>query len=309
MNQSSTTFIVRNFQNEDMPLLGELYQSVSAKGNAVFWWVGDEDNWSNVYCAFEDGKMIAKGQVSIVNIVPPGRPKNTQHSIYINLKTVPERENDIALLEGVYQHLFARANQLNETLSTEYETILCVGNHSTETANNQFFIEKGFLHLYTSYCMRRDLNAPIAELKLGDEFQFSHWRMETSSEERQYLEIEAEIWPDTPLGHNRLTDYKKNMLWTSMVVRQSDTIVGGLMAWQEEEHGEIEDVFVREPWRKRGIAKYLLTEALKYFKSHQLQYTNLMVLTTNQSALSLYESVGFYVDNEEIRYFTKLERI
>lgn len=305
LNQSSTKFIVRNFQSEDMPLLGELYQSVSEK-DAVFWWVGDEDNWSNVYCAFEDGKMIAKGQVSIVNIVPPGRPKNTQHSIYINLKTMPERENDIALLESVYQHLFARAKQLKETLSTEYETILCVGNNSTETANNQFFIDKGFLHLYMSYRMKRDLNELIAELKLSDEFQFSHWKMETSEEERQYLDVEAEIWPDTPLGHDRLIEHKNNKRWTSMVVRQADTIVAGLMTWQEEDHGQIEDVFVREPWRKRGIAKYLLTEALKYLKSHQLQYTYLMVLTTNQSALSLYESVGFYVDNEEIRYFTKL---
>lgn len=78
------------------------------------------------------------------------------------------------------------------------------------------------------------------------------------------------------------------------------------MAWQEEDHGVIEDVFVREPWRKRGIAKYLLTEALRYLKSNQLQYANLMVLTTNKSALTLYESVGFYADKEEIRYFTQL---
>ena len=91
-----------------------------------------------------------------------------------------------------------------------------------------------------------------------------------------------------------------------MVIRHTDTIVGGLMAWQEEDHGVIEDVFVREPWRKRGIAQYLLTQALKYLKSYQLQKANLMVLTTNKSALSLYESVGFNTENEEIRYFTKL---
>ncbi|WP_427071763.1 GNAT family N-acetyltransferase [Lysinibacillus fusiformis] len=33
----------------------------------------------------------------------------------------------------------------------------------------------------------------------------------------------------------------------------------------------IEDVFVREPWRKRGIAKFTLAQALKYLKSHKLQ--------------------------------------
>ncbi|MNI58074.1 Mycothiol acetyltransferase [compost metagenome] len=193
-----------------------------------------------------------------------------------------------------------------ETLPTEYGTILCVGNDSTETANNQFFIQKGYLHLNSLYRMSRDLNEPITELKLQEEFQFSYWKMETSRDERDYLDVEAEVWPDTPLGLNRLFEYKKNKLWTSMVIHQSDTIVGGLMVWQEEDHGVIEDVFVREPWRKRGIAKYSLTQGLIYLKSHQLQNASLMVLTTNKSALSLYESVGFYTDKEEIRYFTKL---
>lgn len=289
-----------------MPLLGELYQSVTAKDNATFWWVGDEDNWCNVYCAFEDGKMVAKGQVSIINVVPPGRSKENNHSIYINLKTISEREQDITLLDKVYQYLLTRAKQLKVTLPQEYGTILCVGNDSKETANNQFFIQKGYLPLNSLYSMNRDLTEPVVELKLQEEFQFSHWSMETSSEERDYLNIEAEIWPDAPLGLNRLSEYKKNKLWTSMVIRQIDTIVGGLMTWQEEDYGVIEDVFVREPWKKRGIAKFTLTQALKYLKSHKLQKATLMVLTTNKSALSLYESVGFYTDKEEIRYFTKL---
>ncbi|MFJ7916793.1 MULTISPECIES: GNAT family N-acetyltransferase [unclassified Lysinibacillus] len=306
MSQSSTEIFIRNFENGDMPLLGELYQSVTAKENATFWWVGDEDNWRNVYCAFENGKMVAKGQVSIINVVPPSRSIENNHSIYVNLKTISEREHDIALLDKVYQYLFKRAHQLKETLPKEYGTILCVGNDSEETANNQFFIQKGYLPLNSLYRMNRDLNKPIPALTLQEEFQFSYWKMETSSEERDYLDIEAEIWPDTPLGLNRLSEYKNNKLWTSMVIRQTDAIIGGLMAWQEEEYGVIEDVYVRGPWRKRGIAQFLLTQAMKYLKSHQLQKATLMVLTTNKSALSLYESVGFYTDTEEIRYFTKL---
>lgn len=154
--------------------------------------------------------------------------------------------------------------------------------------------------------MNRDLNETIPEIKLQEDFQFSYWKMETSDEETEYLNVEAEIWPDTPLGLNRLSEYKNNKLWTSMVIRQTDAIVGGLMAWQEADHGVIEDIFVCEPWRGRGFAKYLLSQALRYLKANQLQYASLMVLTTNKSALSMYESVGFCVDKEEIRYFTKL---
>lgn len=71
---------------------------------------------------------------------------------------------------------------------------------------------------------------------LAEQFQYSYWSMETSDEEREYLDIDAEIWPDTPIGYNRLAENKKNRLWTSMVIRQEETIVAGLMAWQEEDH-------------------------------------------------------------------------
>jgi ribosomal protein S18 acetylase RimI-like enzyme len=298
---------IRNYQKEDLTLLGQLYEAVTAKENAKFWWIGEEENWCNVYCAFEDGKIIAKGQVEIINIVPPGRSKENKHSIYVNLKAIPERENDVELLERVYEHLFLRAMELKKTLPKEYETMLCVGNDSSETANNNFFIQKSYKHLNSLFCMVGDVEKPISNLSLREEFTFSRWKMETSEEERDYLRIEAEIWPDTPLGLNRLHGYKKHPLWTSMIIRHEGTIVGGLMAWQEEDYGVIEDVFVRETWRKNGLAKYLLTQALHYLKSHGLNYANLMVLTTNDSALSLYESVGFYRDNEEVRYYINLD--
>lgn len=307
LSQSCKETTIRNYQNGDLPLLGQLYRSVKTNENAIFWWIGDEDSWGNVYCAFEDGKMIAKGQVSIISIVSPDRPKESTHSIFLNLKTIPERENDFDLLDKVYQHLHTRAKQLKATLPREHKTMLCVGNDSSEIVNNQFFIQKGYRYQNSLFGMNRDLTKSISEIDLQGELEFSYWKMETADEESDYLKVEGEIWPDHPLGASRIAEYKQYPIWTSMVVRHSDTIVGGLMAWEEEGHGVIEDVFVREQWRKRGIAKYLLTQGLKYLKSHQLQNAKLEVHTTNSSALSLYESVGFYIAREELRYFIDLD--
>lgn len=306
MSQPSTKTTIRHFQQEGMPLLGALYKSVTAKENATFWWVGDEENWGNVYCAFEGGRMVAKGQVSIINVVPPGRLPENKHAIYLNLKTVPEREHDDELLEKLYRLLYQKASELKQSLPQEYNTILCVGNDSTAAANNGFFIRQGFRQLNSLFRMRRELDQPVGERALDEAFQFAPWQMETPEEERQYLQVEAEIWPDTPLGAERLAEYKKQPLWTSLVIRQKRTLAAGLMAWQEEEHGVIEDVFVREPWRQRGFAKFLLTQGLAYLQAHGLPYACLTVLTTNQSALFLYESVGFYVESEEVRYFSEL---
>ncbi|MWC31221.1 GNAT family N-acetyltransferase [Paenibacillus sp. MMS18-CY102] len=290
-----------------MAMLSELYESVKADGNAVFWWVGAENNWCNVYCAFENGRMVAKGQVEIMNTVPPDRPSDSKHAIYLNLKTVPERANDSLLLEAVYHHLYLRALELKRALPSEYGTNLCVGNAASETANNHFFVQKGYRHLNSLFSMKRDLNEPIADLALHESFRFSHWMMDTPEEEREYLELDAEIWTSAPIGIEKLARHKNQPLWKSMIVRQGETIIAGLMAWEEDGEGEIEDVFVREPWRNRGCAKYLLTQALHDLKSHGLPSANLMVLTANHAALSLYEGVGFGVVSEEIRYYIELE--
>ncbi|MCA1294343.1 GNAT family N-acetyltransferase [Paenibacillus sp. alder61] len=299
--------MIRHFDKEDMPMLGELYQAVMRNKDALFWWVGDEDNWENVYCAFEHGRMIAKGQVAVINVVPPGRSTACKHSIYLNLKTVPEREGDTVLLDRVYSHLFARSLALKKSLSTEYGTLLCMGNDAGEEVNTRYFTDKGYRPLHSLFCMSRDLHEPIPEPAPVPEFDYSCWRMESAREEREYLQIEAEIWPDTPLGLERLREYKGKDLWTSLVIRQEDRIVAGLMAWREGDEGTIEDVFVREPWRKRGLAKVLLAQGLLYLKAHGLSRANLMVATANASALSLYVSLGFRATKEERRYGVDLE--
>ncbi|GIN72800.1 hypothetical protein J14TS2_32750 [Bacillus sp. J14TS2] len=288
-------------------MLGEFFQTVTSGSDVVFWWVGDEENWKNVFCAFEDGKMVAKGQVDIIDMVPPGRSVDSKHTIYINLKTLPEREYDYDLLDKVYHCLYSRAKELKQSLSNEYRTILCIGNESDETANNKFFTErKGFRNLNSLYTMGRNLNCPIPEVSLTENLHFMLWELETTDEEHKYLELDAEVWPETPLGLKRLFEYKQFPLWITMVVREGDTVVGSLMVWKKGTYGFIENVFVRQPWRKRGIAKYLLAKALKYLKDNGLETAQLVVLTSNDSALSLYESVGFCKEKVEVRYYIDL---
>jgi hypothetical protein len=121
-------------------------------------------------------------------------------------------------------------NWAKETFSIEYPTILCVGNDSSEMANNEFFTKQNdFLHLNSLFRMKRNLSEVIPELTLDSELYFSQWKMDTPVEEKAYLDLEAEIWPDTPMGYERLAEYKQNPLWTAMIVREAEVVVGGLM--------------------------------------------------------------------------------
>lgn len=74
----------------------------------------------------------------------------------------------------------------------------------------------------------------------------------------------------------------------------------------EEYHrkrGYTEGISVRRPWRRRGLARALLTRSLQMFKDMGMEEAALGVDTQNLSgALNLYESVGFRVQNRHTTY-------
>jgi mycothiol synthase len=58
--------------------------------------------------------------------------------------------------------------------------------------------------------------------------------------------------------------------------------------------GYTEDISVRRPWRRRGVARALLTQSVKMFQDMGFEETSLGVDTENPNgALQLYESVGY----------------
>ncbi|MGN7762862.1 GNAT family N-acetyltransferase [Paenibacillus sp. 22594] len=299
--------VIRNFKQDDMPALGEFYQAVTAGDPVIFWWVGEQENYPNVFCAFEGQQMVAKGQVAVFNIIAPECVTDSKHKIFLNLKAFPGREEDVELLDSVYERLLARAHELKATLPDSHGTILCVGNYLAEESCHRYFQQQqGYQYLHSLYSLKRDLNEPVAELPLPEGVDFIQWSMETPEEQKQYMQLEAEVWPDAPIGAKRLAEHRSHPLWTAIIAREAGTIVGSVMVWQEDEGGVVEDVFVRDPWRRRGIARFLLSHALKYLQGHGLETASLVTGTDNHSAQALYHSVGFHTESEETRYYIEL---
>lgn len=298
---------IRRFTKDDLQQTGELYHAVTSKGSTVFWWVGEEENWPNVFLAVEGNQIIAKGQVSVISMIPPGSPKERKHLIYFNLKTLPEREDDYPVYDLLYEQMLNRAYRLKESLPDAYQTMIGIGNRSTEEHNNNYFKSKGFVYSKSLYTMRRSLSEPIECFVLNAPYRSMQWDMASEESVNEYLEIDMEIWPEAPIGLKRLKENQKHPAWTAFAVREKDTLVGSVMTWIDEDgDGVIEDVLVRAPWRKQGIARHLLSRALAYLKDHGCAFAELQVETANKSALSLYRSVGFNEVSEEVRYHREL---
>jgi ribosomal protein S18 acetylase RimI-like enzyme len=295
---------VRAFIQADMKQLGTLHKAVTYNERAVFWWVGDEENWPNVYVAFEDHQLVAKGQVAVTSEIPIGSPSDYKHRIYINLKTIPEREDDYELLDLLYNRLLERVEELKRNLSTEYATLLGVGNDSSEEKNSLYFVNKGYSYETSLFAMRRDLAQSIQLQELAASYDCQLWTMDEEGDLEEYMKADSEIWPDASIDLLRLLQLRQRDSWTAIAIRDNGTLVGSVMAWTEDEpsDGIIEDVFVRERWRKQGIAKHLLLQALIYLKSLGCTTAELQVEVRNQAALALYHSAGFKETAEEKRY-------
>lgn len=70
--------------------------------------------------------------------------------------------------------------------------------------------------------------------------------------------------------------------------------------------GWTEDISVQKPWRRRGLARALLTRSLKMFKEMDMDHAALGVDTQNLTgALGLYEGVGFVVEKRHSTYRKK----
>jgi mycothiol synthase len=72
--------------------------------------------------------------------------------------------------------------------------------------------------------------------------------------------------------------------------------------------GHTQDIFVRWPWRRRGLARSLLVQSIQMFRDMGMEETFLGVDTQNPSgALRLYESVGYREVQRHTLFNRKLE--
>ena len=112
-------------------------------------------------------------------------------------------------------------------------------------------------------------------------------------------------WGHVPLTENNIQSWMKHptfnpSLWK--VAWDGDQVagmVGNVLDEPENiannrQRGWTEDIWVRRPWRRLGLARALLVESIQMFATMGMKETALGVDTVNPNgALKLYESVGY----------------
>ncbi|MGA9532598.1 MAG: GNAT family N-acetyltransferase [Anaerolineales bacterium] len=96
-----------------------------------------------------------------------------------------------------------------------------------------------------------------------------------------------------------------------IVAWDGDQIAGMVLNFIDEDEnrqwgrqrGYTEDISVRRPWRRRGLATYMIAESLRRLRDLGMQEAALGVDVDNPSgALTLYERLGYQVDRRSTSY-------
>jgi ribosomal protein S18 acetylase RimI-like enzyme len=122
---------------------------------------------------------------------------------------------------------------------------------------------------------------------------------------RSTEEIDYEYWRSSPWFDPKL--------WK--VAWEGDQVVGMVLNYidasenleYKRKRGYTEEICVRKPWRKRGLARSLLVQSIQMFKEMGIEETALGVDAENESgALRLYRSVGYEVVKRTLTYRKKI---
>ena len=149
--------------------------------------------------------------------------------------------------------------------------------------------------------MRKHIsNEPILKVNLTSDVEIKSWRMESQAEKVAYLAA-RESGFGHPLGRlDLLEHFTSSELWqrgTTFTAFSNGEIIASVMVLA---NGLLDYIFVIPEWRSKGIAKVLITEALKFLLERDHTQAWLEVYAHNDPAIRLYQSFGFETFKEEI---------
>ncbi len=299
---------IRDFVPGDAPRMAEVQARCLAVSPDTgrfppeFWHGPGFGNGANIFCAV-DGQDELLGYAAIS---PSYISRHLKARIlWLDLRADPQRAEAEAIKDILFEKAFVRAHEIARGLPDE-KAALSATYFSAGRASIEYLKAKGFVHYQTCYTMQRDLSEPVPALPVPVGVEIRPWRMETEAEQRAYLAAYDEAFQSDAKSLEELQHFMQSAYWsvgTTFTAFADDLVVGSVAIWYwpgSKSAARTEHVFVIPPWRRQGIARYLLREGLLFLQERGLAYAELEVDGANKPALSLYQSLGYRVHRDEI---------
>lgn len=305
-------FKIRNFQQEDIPALMRLQESYAYQHQGV------KVIASEVYAspAFHGGKDVfclfhPNGQLLAYAAILPqfsSSANGQSHVIWAEIKADPILADSATIKDQLFTCLRRRIQELSEQqpalpLELRFQYL------PHEESAIHYVSNKGAYTTMSIYQMSRPLNLSIPLIESPQGIEIRSWKMESTAEQAMYVQARNECFPEAPIRLDAWIYFMQSTEWalgTQIAAFDGRQLAGSLTVYWNEvvdpEIGYSEDIFVRPDWRRRKIAPAMIAAGLRYLQEHGLRAARLEVRATNRNALSLYESLGYRLEEESNVY-------
>jgi GNAT superfamily N-acetyltransferase len=259
----------------------------------------------NVFCALDhEERIVGFAPVFPAPATEESEPEEPHHiwTIVLADPGAPDAgQARTLLLERVIQ----RAKAIKASFAPR-RVKLAADMTASQCPDIEHLLENGFERYEGMHVMSRTTADSIPDVSVSPEITVRRTKMATEEEQKAYVRAYNSCFFELPKTLEALRFFLDSPVWAAgMAVAAFDLqgqLVGSVLAYSDEEAGRgvIDDVFVLPEWRRRGIAKRLVGEGIRYFREQGVREVHLDVVQSNGPAISLYRSMGYVTINEEV---------
>ncbi len=304
MNKYDYGYIIRNFEIEDAERIGKIDSvlELSYRYNGDF-------KAENIFCAVnEQGDILGVGHLQPHDTWFLIENKNMSsdfiYKLWLDITINPEFTVPESVKDDLMHILVIRAKELKRNYPEKRINVIKFID-SRDNEEIDYFLSKGFVVYCNNLVLKRDLTGEIPDVPQIEGINVINWRMSSEEEKRKYLAAEASANSGVCWSFNLLQWYSFGPEWNTFTAFHGQEPVGSTMTWMiTDERSSTENVFVVPDWRKKGVAKLVITETLKFLKNNGKKIATLCVYGDNKPAIALYKSLGYkiYYINVELGY-------
>jgi len=266
---------------------------------------------ANVFCAFDgQGRIVGYTAVNPEFSEKPGVP----HNVWAAIRIHPDCTDIYDFWNTLFRYAITRARKICE-LFPGHEIRLMFQIYSSETESSALVQSSGCSYLLSGFRMTCGLSQESVILPPPVGIEVRETRLESVEEQKTYVVERNEAFPDSPVTLESWQQFLASPLFkggTTFTAFVDNRVVGSVAAYWDvisnrrfnRSEGFTEFIFVKETWRRRGIASYLISLGLDYLRKNGIQEARLDADAHNRDALSIYEKLGFVIADES-KIFTR----
>jgi ribosomal protein S18 acetylase RimI-like enzyme len=302
---------VRNYQASEMEKLArfseryrEVFPDAKLAPPELYTYHPALKDGDNVFCALDHQERI----VGFAPIFPAPATKESEpeepHHIWTIVVADPAAPNAGQARALLLDRVIERAKAIKASF-TPRRVKLAADMAASQRPDIQHLLENGFERYEGMHVMSRQTKDPIPDTTIPQEITVNLWEMASEEERISYVRAFNSCFFENPKTLEGLSFILDSPTWAGTTIAAFDSqgqLVGSVLAYPDEEKhwGVMDDVFVLPEWRRRGIARRLVGEGIRYLSEQGMEEVRLDVVQSNEPAISLYKSMGYETISEEV---------